>query len=68
MGPFVGSILITSLETSLRVAFSDVRGGLIGIYLVVYGCLLIVVVRFIPQGLIGWFGQRIRAARSYARA
>jgi branched-chain amino acid transport system permease protein len=68
MGPFVGSLLITSLETSLRATFSDVRGGLVGIYLIIYGCLLIIVVRFIPQGLVGWFGQRLRAARRYARA
>ena len=68
MGPFVGSILITSLETSLRATFSDVRGGLVGIYLIIYGCLLIIVVRFIPQGLVGWLGQRLHAARRYARA
>ncbi len=68
MGPFVGSILITSLETFLRASFSDVRGGLIGIYLIIYGCLLIVVVRFIPQGLVGWFGQRFRAMGLHARA
>jgi len=68
MGPFVGSILITSLETSLRATFSDMRGGLVGIYLIIYGCLLIIVVRFIPQGLVGWFGQRLRAGRRHARA
>ena len=68
MGPFVGSLLITSLETTLRAVFSDIRGGLVGIYLIIYGCLLIVVVRLIPQGLVGWLGQRIRAARRYARA
>jgi len=68
MGPFVGSLLITSLETTLRAVFSDIRGGLVGIYLIIYGCLLIVVVRLIPQGLVGWFGQRIRAARRYTRA
>jgi branched-chain amino acid transport system permease protein len=68
MGPFVGSLLITSLETTLRAVFSDIRGGLVGIYLIIYGCLLIVVVRLIPQGLVGWFGQRLRAARRYARA
>jgi len=68
MGPFIGSLLITSLETFLRASFSDVRGGLIGIYLIIYGCLLIVVVRFIPQGLIGWFGERFRAMGLHARA
>ncbi len=68
MGPFVGSILITSLETFLRASFSDIRGGLVGIYLIIYGCMLIVVVRFIPQGLVGWFGQRFRAMGLHARA
>jgi branched-chain amino acid transport system permease protein len=68
MGPFIGSILITSLETYLRAVFSDVRGGLVGIYLIIYGGLLIVVVRFIPQGLVGWFGQRFRAMGFRARA
>jgi branched-chain amino acid transport system permease protein len=68
MGPFVGSLLITALETYLRAAFSDVRGGLVGIYLIIYGCLLIVVVRFIPQGLVGWLGQRLRAVQRHARA
>jgi branched-chain amino acid transport system permease protein len=66
MGPFIGSILITSLETFLRASFSDVRGGLVGIYLIIYGCLLIVVVRFIPQGLVGWFGERFRAMGLHA--
>ena len=56
LGPFVGSLLITSLETYLRATFSDFKAGLIGIYLIIYGCLLIVVVRFVPQGLVGWIG------------
>ena len=68
MGPFIGSILITSLETTLRAAFSDIRGGLVGIYLIIYGCLLIVVVRMIPQGLVGWFGQHWSTLRRYARS
>ncbi|HEV8438342.1 MAG TPA: branched-chain amino acid ABC transporter permease [Methylomirabilota bacterium] len=68
MGPFVGSILITSLETYLRASFSDVKAGLIGIYLIIYGCLLIVLVRFLPQGFVGWLAQRARALRRYARA
>jgi branched-chain amino acid transport system permease protein len=57
MGPFVGSILITALEIYLRASFSDVKAGLIGIYLVIYGCLLIVLVRFVPQGVVGWQGR-----------
>jgi branched-chain amino acid transport system permease protein len=68
MGPFVGSILITSLETYLRASFSDVKAGLVGSYLIIYGCLLIVLVRFVPQGLVGWLAQRAHALRRYARA
>lgn len=53
LGPYLGSILITSLETYLRAAFSGVKTGFTGIYLIVYGAALIVVVRFLPEGLVG---------------
>ncbi len=53
LGPFLGSLLITSLETYLRAQFAGVRTGFTGMYLVIYGCLLIVFVRFLPQGLAG---------------
>ena len=66
MGPFYGSILITSLDTYLRAQLSGVAAGLIGIHLIIYGCVLIVVVRFLPQGLAVWIGQlvarRVRVA------
>jgi branched-chain amino acid transport system permease protein len=68
MGPFVGSLLITTLETYLRATFSGIHASLVGIYLVIYGCLLIVLVRFVPQGLVGWLGERARAVRRHARA
>jgi branched-chain amino acid transport system permease protein len=53
LGPFLGSVLITSLETYLRAALSDMQSGLTGIYLIVYGVVLILVVRFVPEGLAG---------------
>ena len=68
MGPFVGSLLITTLETYLRATFSGIHGSLIGIYLVIYGALLIVLVRFVPQGLVGWLGARARRLGRHARA
>ena len=68
MGPFVGSLLITTLETYLRATFSGIHASLVGVYLVIYGCLLIVLVRFVPQGLVGWLGQRARHFRRHARA
>ncbi|OGL09101.1 MAG: hypothetical protein A3I14_15225 [Candidatus Rokubacteria bacterium RIFCSPLOWO2_02_FULL_73_56] len=67
LGPFLGSILITSLEHYLRATLSDIAPGLIGVHLIIYGCLLIVMVRFVPQGLIGALGalfiRRARTAR-----
>ena len=39
----------------------------VGLYLIVYGCALIVMVRWVPQGLVGWIGDRLRR-RAVARA
>jgi len=74
LGPFLGSILITSLDHYLRATLSGIAPGLIGIHLIIYGCLLIVMVRFVPEGLIGALGRlftwrpqaarRARAART----
>lgn len=67
LGPFLGSILITALEHYLRATLSGIAPGLIGIHLIVYGGLLIVMVRFVPQGLLGALGalftRRARPAR-----
>jgi branched-chain amino acid transport system permease protein len=66
LGPFLGSILITSLETYLRAALSGAK-GFAGVYLVVYGVVLILVVRFVPEGLVGVLGRLFRR-RSPAHA
>jgi branched-chain amino acid transport system permease protein len=58
LGPFLGALLITTLETYLRATFGGIGAGLVGIYLIIYGCVLILVVRFAPQGLVGWVGGR----------
>ena len=65
LGPFLGSILITSLETYLRATFSGMKAGLSGIYLVIYGTALILVVRFAPDGVSG-IAARLRARRAAA--
>jgi branched-chain amino acid transport system permease protein len=67
MGPYLGSIFITSLETYLRAMFSGVATGFTGIYLILYGAVLILVVRFAPDGLIG-IAARLRARSVRARA
>jgi branched-chain amino acid transport system permease protein len=65
LGPFLGSILITSLETYLRATFAGVKAGFTGIYLIIYGTALILVVRFVPDGLAG-IATRIRMRRAHA--
>lgn len=68
LGPFLGSIFITSLETFLRAALSGRwKSELAGIYLIVYGVALILVVRFVPEGLAG-LATRVRARWSRAHA
>ena len=66
LGPFLGAALVTTVETYLRAEFGGIGAGLVGIYLVVYGCALIVMVRWVPQGLVGWIGDRLRR-RAVAR-
>ncbi|PYM34247.1 MAG: hypothetical protein DME15_09300 [Candidatus Rokuibacteriota bacterium] len=67
LGPFLGSLLITSLETYLRATFSGMKTGFAGIYLVIYGTALILVVRFVPEGLTGLAARlRVRSSRAHA--
>ena len=60
LGPFLGAALITTLETYLRARFGGIGAGLVGIYLIIYGVVLIVMMRFAPQGLWPWIGARRR--------
>ncbi|HEU5195719.1 MAG TPA: branched-chain amino acid ABC transporter permease [Methylomirabilota bacterium] len=64
LGPFLGSVFITLLETYLRAALSDFP-VLSGLYLIIYGTALIVVVRFFPEGMTGLL-TRLRARRARA--
>jgi branched-chain amino acid transport system permease protein len=66
LGPFLGAALVTTLETYLRGQFGGIGGGLVGIYLIIYGSALIVMVRWAPQGLVGWVRERW-PARAVAR-
>jgi len=58
LGPFLGSLLVTTLETYLRAQFGGIGAGFVGIYLIIYGVILILVVRFVPAGLTGWLAAR----------
>ncbi len=66
LGPFLGAALVTTVETYLRAQFGGIGAGLVGIYLIVYGCALIVMVRWVPQGLVGWIGEYRAPARRRA--
>jgi branched-chain amino acid transport system permease protein len=58
LGPFLGAALVTTLETYLRGQFGGIGGGLVGIYLIIYGFALIVMMRWAPDGLVGWIRAR----------
>jgi branched-chain amino acid transport system permease protein len=60
LGPFLGAALIQTLETYLRARFGGIGAGLVGIYLIIYGIVLIVMMRWAPQGLGPWIGERWR--------
>ena len=60
LGPFLGAALILMLETYLRARFGGIGAGIVGIYLIIYGSALVVMMRFAPQGLVPWVGQRFR--------
>jgi len=49
-GPVIGSIILTPLSEISRAYFS--RGGLEGLHLILYGALAILVVLFMPKGII----------------
>ena len=49
-GPFIGSLLLTPLSEISRAYFA--KGGLEGLHLVLYGILAILVVLFMPKGII----------------
>jgi branched-chain amino acid transport system permease protein len=60
LGPFLGAALVTTVETFLRAHFGGVGAGFVGIYLIIYGCALMAMVRWAPQGLVGWIGELAR--------
>lgn len=62
-GPIFGAILITLLGTILRAMLGGAQGG---VQAVVYGVLLVVVVLFIPQGIVPWFHRLVEKRKKGA--
>ncbi len=55
LGPLVGSLVLIPISEQIRTTLS---GGVAGAHLVVYGLVIILVMLFIPQGLVGGLGGR----------
>jgi branched-chain amino acid transport system permease protein len=56
IGPVIGSFVLTPLQELLR---AWLGGKLAGLHLVIYGCTLIVVVIFMPQGIVGIIREKL---------
>lgn len=59
-GPILGSLIVTGVDTFLRDVFVGAQGGIQAIF---YGLMLVLVVLFVPEGLITWLKQRLRSAK-----
>lgn len=59
LGPFMGALIIVPLGE----VTSHFFGGFAGIHLMVYGLILVLVILFLPQGIVGWFQERMRLSR-----
>jgi branched-chain amino acid transport system permease protein len=57
-GPVIGSIILTPLSEISRAYFA--RGGLEGLHLILYGILTILVVLFMPKGIIVYVKRILR--------
>lgn len=55
-GPLVGSLISIPLGELTSTFFGD----FMGVHLMVYGLILVIVILFLPEGVAGWFQDRIR--------
>jgi branched-chain amino acid transport system permease protein len=58
LGPFLGAVLVTTVETWLRAEFGGLGSHLVGLYLILYGIALILMMRYAPQGIIGFMSRK----------
>jgi branched-chain amino acid transport system permease protein len=61
LGPIVGSFLLTPLSMLLR---AYLGGGLSGLHIVIYGVLLIIVVLFLPEGIVNTIKGHLKRHRA----
>lgn len=60
IGPIVGSFILTPLEIFLR---SQLGGTYQGLYLLIYGIIMITVILLIPKGIYGALSAKVNALR-----
>ncbi len=65
IGPLVGAAIITPLQIFLRAAFGSAASGM---SMMIYGFLLVVVVLYMPKGIVVEVRDRLRARRTKAVA
>ncbi len=58
LGPFLGAFVLTPVSELTRAAIR----GRAGVDIMAYGLVLILVISFLPHGLMGWFKRGRRAA------
>ncbi len=59
LGPLLGSIVLTPLAEFTREVFQSYSG----VYLMIYGVVLVIVIMFLPDGLIGFAKTMLRKSR-----
>ena len=57
LGPFVGAVIIVPLDILLRGWFGQTYAGL---NYIIYGVILIVMIRKVPEGIVGWLKENIK--------
>lgn len=60
LGPFVGALVVIPLGEITAQVF----GGFAGAHLMAYGIILILVMLYLPQGIVGWIQEKVRNARN----
>ena len=56
LGPIVGAFIIIPLGEITAHFF----GGFAGVHLMIYGLMLVLVILFLPEGLVGWVQEKLR--------
>lgn len=59
LGPVIGAFVITPLGEITNVLFSSTPG----VQFIVYGAILVLVILFLPEGIVGWVLKRMRLRR-----